>query len=90
VRNPELFSSLTVLPGFPISSDDEAALGKLIAMPVTIFVGEQDGSWLKAARQTAATLNGLNGRVALHVLPDESHVLRGLSSAELFDAIALR
>lgn len=89
-RNPELFYSLTVLPGFPISRDDEAALGKLIAMPVTLFVGEQDNSWLKAARQTAATLTGLNGRVTLNVLSNESHVLRGLSSTVLFDAIALR
>lgn len=89
-RNPELFYSLTVLPGFPISADDEAALGKLIAMPVTMFVGEQDSNWVKAARQTAATLNQLNGRVTLNVLPNESHVLRSLPSTVLFDAIALR
>lgn len=89
-RNPELFHSLTVLPGFPISSDDEAALGRLIAMPVTIFVGEQDSSWVKAARQTTAALNGLNGRVTLKVLTGEGHVLRGLSSSVLFEAIAQR
>ncbi len=89
-RNPELFYSLTALPGFPISTDDEAALGKLVAMPVTMFVGELDSSWVKAARQTATTLNQLNGRVTLSVLPNESHVLRSLSSTVLFDAIAQR
>jgi hypothetical protein len=89
-RNPELFQSLTVLPGFLISTADEAALGKLIAMPITMFVGEQDTSWVNAARQTAATVNRLNGRLTLNVLPNESHLLHGLSSATLFDAIALR
>ena len=59
-------------------------------MPVTMFVGEQDSNWVKAARQTAATLNQLNGRVTLNVLPNESHVLRSLPSTVLFDAIALR
>jgi predicted peptidase len=84
---PQLFRSLTVLPGFPIGKDDEQGLGKLTGMQVTLFVGEQDKDWVEAAQFTHKALKALGGRVTLTVLANDAHVLRTLSSAALFDAI---
>ena len=88
IDNPQLFASVTTLPGFPPQQGDYEQLDRLAgALPVTMYVGELDDGWVEAARRTAATLEELGGDVSLTIAPGEGHIVRSLTPAELFDAL---
>lgn len=57
-------------------------------LPVAMFVGEQDSSWVKPMQATERTLSDLGGRVSLEIVPDEGHLIRSLAGGErLFDLL---
>jgi len=88
LRNPELFHSVMVLPGFPYTGEEMQNLVALKDIPVAMFVGESDTSWVQRMEQTEETLTGLGGQVSLEIVPNEEHVIRSLAGGEkLFDIL---
>lgn len=85
---PELFHSMMVLPGFPRSEEDFQHLDLLKDMPVTMFVGEGDTSWIPRMQETEERLSALGGQVSLEIIPDEGHLIRSLQGGErLYDLL---
>lgn len=86
---PNLFLSLTVLPGIP--PDDRAfnALERLKGIPVAAFVGGEDSEWVRGSRETKKRLDWLGIENTLEVVPREGHVIR-LDPAKLFDLLDKR
>lgn len=87
LESPERFASVVVLPGFPPTADDLAQLDVLAQIPVRMFVGETDTSWVDAAAEARDALEDAGGDVALTIAPGEGHILRSLTGAELFDLL---
>lgn len=78
---PPLFRSITVLPGFPPTGEDDKNLSKLKNMRITMFVGETDQPWRDRSEETARTLRDIGGNVQLNVIAGEGHFLRSLTGA---------
>ncbi|MCP5095072.1 MAG: hypothetical protein GY943_05940 [Chloroflexi bacterium] len=87
LNDPDLFHSLMAMPGFPRTNDDFAKLDRLVDMPVAMFVGEGDGTWLVEMEKTEEALTALGGTVSLKVAEDEGHVIQSLTGDVLFDLL---
>jgi poly(3-hydroxybutyrate) depolymerase len=87
IEHPERFRSLVVFPGYSPDGGDDPNLAALKDIGVAMFVGGDDSGWLAASEETEATLAALGATVELHVVEGEGHIIEGLTSAELFDAI---
>ena len=85
-RQPEKFASITAVPGFPQTSDFDQ-LDKLIHIPVTLYVGENDTSWVERMTATKAELQRLGGQVSLTIVPNEGHVIQSITGTELYDLL---
>lgn len=72
--HPELFLSLTALPGFPPTDDDMKRLERLADLPVRLFVGGEDRGWVERMKETRKRLEALGADVELTVLSGEGHV----------------
>lgn len=83
---PEKFASITAVPGFPQPPDFDQ-LDKLTQIPITLFVGEEDTSWVERMTAAADELERLGGQVELTIVPDSGHVIRSLSGVELYDLL---
>lgn len=83
---PERVASVVVLPGYPPQRVDVERLGNLSGKPVTMFVGEKDGAWKDESERTHRQLLELGARSALHVLPEQEHVLH-VDPGMLFDVL---
>ncbi len=84
----ELFHSLLVLPGFPPNEEDFGALDRLAGvLPVTLYVGENDGDWREAAERADRELRELGGEISLTVSSGEGHILQKITNAEYFDVL---
>jgi pimeloyl-ACP methyl ester carboxylesterase len=81
-RNPDFFHSLLALPGYPITAEDQANLEQLTALPIALFVGQNDTGWIGPMRETAATLKNQGANVTLAMVPDEGHFIRSLIGGE--------
>ncbi len=82
---PDRFRSITVLPGFPPTPNDEARLPELALLPIAFFAGGADTRWVEATHRAAATLEALGADVTVRVLPDEGHVPPGLDGPVMMD-----
>ncbi len=69
-RHPELFSSVTVAPGYLRSMELAPALS---ALPVVVVAGERDPSWLERGRALVDALRHEGGRARLRVVRGEGH-----------------
>jgi pimeloyl-ACP methyl ester carboxylesterase len=88
LNQPELFSSLMVLPGFPQNDNDFERLNNLTGLPVVMFVGENDDGWVQRMEATAERLTELGGQAELEIVPGENHVIQSLSGGvRLFDLL---
>ncbi len=86
--HPERFRSLTAFPGFPSSADDVLALEELVAIPVHLFVGDGDVSWIAPMQSAANRLTDLGGDVTYEVFPNEGHIIGALSDGvRIFDEL---
>jgi predicted esterase len=84
---PQRVHSLLVLPGFPRGEADFQRLDELVDIPVAMFVGEHDTTWIPSMEATAKTLSDLGGTVSLEKVPGEGHVIQSLTGAKLFDLL---
>ena len=90
IDNPHAFQTLTVIPGYPPSREDFAALDRLDGVRINMFVGGNDGGWLDSMATTQAELERLGLDSSYEVVPAEGHFVRsltGANSARLFDQI---
>lgn len=87
LEHPDKVRSLLVLPGFPYTEEDFQQLEKLKNIPVAMFVGEQDTTWLEAMQATEKELSRLGGTVSLEIVPGEQHVIKSLTGEKLFDLL---
>jgi pimeloyl-ACP methyl ester carboxylesterase len=85
--DPDRYTSLVALPGYPPERADSDALDLLTGLPVRMFVGENDGGWVQRSQDAADRLRELGGDVELTVVPNEGHVIRSLTGRELFDLL---
>ncbi len=74
-RRPDLYASLTLLPGAPPAAEDLDALAGVRTLPVWMLVGELDPSWLQDAKAAHERLKSLHQFVRLDVLPNQEHRL---------------
>jgi predicted esterase len=86
LAKPELFHSLTALPGVP-SPEQVGELHTLADMTVRLFVGELDDGWVRGVEATAAKLADAGVDVGVTMVPGEEHTLRSLSLSQLFDTL---
>ncbi|MGI9657401.1 MAG: alpha/beta hydrolase-fold protein [Gaiellaceae bacterium] len=87
VEFPERFASVITLPGFAPTAGDLAKFDGIVGIPVRMFVGETDTSWVEGGEQARDALEELGGDVELTIAPDEGHIIRSLTGAELFDLL---
>jgi len=88
--HPDLFLSLTALPGFPPGENDLDRLANLSEMTVNMFVGEFDGGWVSRMQNTADLLTDLGHPPLFEILPGEGHVMQaiaGTGASRLFDLL---
>lgn len=74
-RMPGAFHSLLGFPGYP-RGGDQVALENVVDIPVRLWVGGDDSSWLDNMEDATEDLRTLGGDVELFVLPGEPHVLQ--------------
>ena len=87
-QNPELFHSVLALPGFPQTDEDRVNLERLAAIPVAMFVGGNDTSWIEPMQAAADSLTGQGGDVLFEIVPGEDHVIESLSGGKrLFELL---
>ena len=81
-QQTDAYESIIVFPGFPRSADTDA-LPELTDMPIRMFVGELDTSWVGPMDATRQTLEDLGGDVELQILPNENHIIQGLQDGRI-------
>jgi predicted esterase len=82
---PERFRSMLVIPGMPAYEADFKSLGRLVDLPIAMFVGEHDTDWVERMQETEAKLTELGAAVSLEIVPNEGHVIQSVTSGRLFD-----
>ena len=86
--HPDRVKSIVVFPGYPRSDDDRDALDDLAGIPVRMFVGGEDPTWITPMEDTEAALLALGGDVELEIVPGEGHIMGSLSDgARIFDEL---
>jgi len=84
--HPELFLSITVMPGFP-RDDDLAPIGH---MKINMFAGETYTPWVAQMIRTNDGLTALGADVFIEIVPGAGHTmpsLAGPGAARLFDLL---
>lgn len=80
--------SVTVLPGYPPLSIDYTHLDRLKYIPVTMFVGEYDESFLNDMVAAYNRLKEIGAKwVRLEIMSNEEHVIESLTSERLFQIL---
>lgn len=74
-QNPERVRSMITFPGFPRSGSDKDALADLVDVPIRMYVGGDDTSWIGPAQEAADEFSGLGGDVELTIFEGEGHVM---------------
>jgi pimeloyl-ACP methyl ester carboxylesterase len=87
LNEPQRVHSLLVLPSFPRGEADFQRLDELIDIPVAMFVGEHDTTWIPSMEAAAKALTDLGGMASLEIVPGEGHVIQSLTGAQLFDLL---
>jgi dienelactone hydrolase len=85
--SPELFHSLTVLPGFAPAAEDLHDLDALRDLPVRMHVGGADTAWLVESRRTEQRLRAAGARVSLEVHRGEGHAPAALEGGRVMDEL---
>jgi pimeloyl-ACP methyl ester carboxylesterase len=85
--DPQRIASVIGLPGYPASPASTTAVAALVDIPVVLFVGGDDPSWLEPMEAFATSLREAGGDVSLTVRPGQGHVIQDLSADELLDVL---
>ena len=86
--HPDLFLSITVLPGFP--RDANADLASIGHMKINMFAGESDAAWVERMVETNAALTALGADVFMEIVPGAGHTmpsLAGPGASRFFDLL---
>ena len=84
---PERIHSIMVLPGFPPSEEDYSRLERIAHLPVVMYAGEQDTSWVEEMLRTEKALAELGASVSATVVANEGHVIQSLNGSTLFSSL---
>ncbi|MEM7343425.1 MAG: hypothetical protein AAF485_04225 [Chloroflexota bacterium] len=77
LEQPELYQSLTVLPGYAANDADLITLADL---RINLFVGANDGGWVTSSERTYnALVDSGHNDVYLEIFPDTGHLILPLS-----------
>ena len=79
-ENPE---RLDTLIGLAASPGSNTGFDRLTAVPVYLYVGEMDGTWIGAVRSTSDALDQAGVSVEVHVVSGDGHFLASLAGAGL-------
>jgi len=83
---PDRVASLAVFPGYPVSDEDRAALDTLSALPIAMWVGGNDTTWLDRMTETRDLLASLGADVQFDVREGEGHVMPSMADGvDLYD-----
>ena len=88
LENPELFQSMTVLPGIPPLQREFNQMDRLKGMRVSMYVGARDDQWRERSQRAAEELGLLGVDVHYEVVPNEGHIITTLmfeNAALMFD-----
>ena len=87
VMYPQEFLSITVFPGW-VLEEDERYLGRLVEIPVTMYVGAlDDQEVITAMDSTASMLEDIGVQVDYQTWANEGHVITSLTPKHLFDVL---
>lgn len=81
--NPDEVRSIVTFPGFARSDADVDALEQLVDIPIRMFVGEDDTSWVRAGEDTLASAQAAGIDVELTVFPGEGHIMMSTADGVL-------
>ena len=82
-QNPDRTLSVITLPGFPRGEADRAALDGLTGVPVRMYVGGTDTSWIPPAEDAVASLQSFGGDAELQIFAGEGHGIASTSDGTL-------
>ncbi len=85
---PGRIKSLTALPGFPVT-DDENELKKLKGIRISLIVGSNDAIWLLESQRAYNRLKALGIECYLEVVQGSNHLLRDMFGGELAERLQL-
>jgi pimeloyl-ACP methyl ester carboxylesterase len=86
-QHPHDFLSVTVLPGYPPTAEDEARLDVLADVPVSMYAGGEDTRWVERMHETAAKLRDLGMGVTTTVIPGEGHTPPSLDGDTIMERL---
>jgi pimeloyl-ACP methyl ester carboxylesterase len=81
--NPDEVRSIVTFPGFARSEDDVDGLAQLVDVPIRMFVGETDSSWVNAGENTLAAAQAAGIDSELTVFPGEGHIMTSTADGVL-------
>jgi pimeloyl-ACP methyl ester carboxylesterase len=81
--NPDEVRSIVTFPGFARSDADLDGLEQLVDVPIRMFVGETDTSWVGAAEDTLAAAQAVGLDADLTVFPGEGHIMTSTADGVL-------
>lgn len=87
---PELFQSMTVLPGFPPTDAGYGYLSRLRDMRIAMYVGELDDGFRPQTERAHGVFKSVGKEIHLEIIPGEGHFVQSLggrNAARLFDQI---
>ena len=88
IDHPDLFLSITVLPGIPPGGNDD--LAAIQHIKVNMFAGVFDTAWVERMIETNAALAALGADVFMEIVPGAGHTmpsLAGPGASRLFDLL---
>ena len=89
LQAPGHIGSITVLPGMLEPNVSVEKLKALKDVPIAMFVGELDSTWVEGANKTTAKLEKAGAKPTLEIIPGSEHVV-DLSPERIFDLLDTR
>lgn len=78
LEHPELFQSMTVLPGIPPLQREFNEMVRLKGLRVSMYVGARDDQWRERSQRAAEELDLLGVDIHYEVVPNEGHIITTL------------
>ena len=87
-RVPDRIESMVVFPGFPRTDSEIESFPALLDIPILMFVGGNDPTWIAPMEAAADAIAELGGEVELEVFPGECHIIGALrEGVRVFDEL---
>ncbi len=89
LQAPKHVGSITVLPGMLEPNIPTERIKLLKDIPIAMFVGEHDSTWVEGAKKTKAKLEKAGATTTLEIIPGSDHVVE-LAPERIFDLLETR